>query len=48
MHNGVNIRDLNVVEAFWRLDGIRVSHPCLDQALQATGFEKYLPDPPTP
>jgi hypothetical protein len=60
MHNGVNIRDLNGVEAstsqfpligytvFWRLAGIRVSHPSLDQALQATGFEKYLPDPPTP
>src|SRR5215475_1829968 len=60
MSNGVNIRDLNGVEAstsqlpligytvFWRLAGIRVSHPDLDRALQATGFDKYLPDPPTP
>jgi hypothetical protein len=60
MLNGVNIRDLNGVEAstsqfplightvFWRLAGIRVSHPDLDRALQATGFDKYLPDPPTP
>ncbi len=60
MLNGVNIRDLNGVEAsisqfplvgftvFWRLAGIRVSHPDLEQALQAAGFEKYLPDPPTP
>ncbi len=60
MYNGVNIRDLNGVEAstsqfpligytvFWRLAGIRVSHPDLEQALQATGFDKYLPDPPTP
>jgi uncharacterized protein DUF6744 len=60
MHNGVNIRDLNGVEAstsqlpligytvFWRLAGIRVSHPSLEQALQATGFEKFLPVPPTP
>ncbi len=60
MRNGVNIRDLNGVEAstaqlplvgytvFWRLTGIRVSHPDLEQALESTGFEKYLPDPPTP
>jgi hypothetical protein len=60
MRNGVNIRDLNGVEAstsqfpligytvFWRLAGIRVSHADLDQALQAAGFDKYLPDPPTP
>ncbi len=60
MRNGVHIRDLNGVEAstsqfpligytvFWRLAGIRVSHPDLERALQATGFEKYLPDPPTP
>src|SRR5215475_6978341 len=60
MYNGVNIRDLNGVETsnsqfpligytvFWRLAGIRVSHPDLERALQATGFDKYLPDPPTP
>jgi hypothetical protein len=60
MRNDLNIRDLNGVEAstsqlplvgytvFWRLTGIRVSHPDLEQALKATGFEKYLPDPPTP
>jgi hypothetical protein len=60
MYNGVNIRDLNGVEAstsqlpligytvFWRLSGIRVSHPNLERALQATGFDKYLPVPPTP
>src|SRR5499426_3329811 len=60
MHNGVNIRDLNGVEAstsqfpligytvFWRLAGIRVSHPDLERALQSTGFDKYLPDSPTP
>jgi len=60
MRNGLNIRDLNGVEAstsqfpllgytvFWRLAGIRVSHPDLGQALQGAGFEKYLPDPPTP
>src|SRR6266542_1852957 len=60
MLNGVNIRDLNGVEAstsqflligytvFWRLAGIRVSHPDLERALQAAGFGKYLPDPPTP
>src|SRR5262249_35604876 len=60
MRNGVNIRDLNGVEAstsqfpligytvFWRLAGIRVSHPDLERALQATSFDKYLPDPPTP
>jgi uncharacterized protein DUF6744 len=60
MHNNVNICDLNGVEAstsqfpligytvFWRLAGIRVSHPDLEQALQATGFDKYQPDPPTP
>jgi len=56
MHNGVNIRDLNGVEAstsqfpllgytvLWRLAGIRVSHPDLERALQTAGFEKYLPD----
>jgi len=60
MYNGVNIRDLNGVEAsnsqfpligytvFWRLAGIRVSHPDLEQALHTTGFDKHLPDPPTP
>jgi hypothetical protein len=60
MHNGVNIRDLNGVEAstsqfpligytvFWRLAGIRVSHTDLEQGLQSAGFDKYLPDPPTP
>ena len=60
MRNGVDIRDLNGLEAatsqlpligftvLWRLEGIRVSHPDLGQALQASGFEKYLPDPPTP
>jgi hypothetical protein len=53
----LNIRDLNGVEAstsqlpllgytvFWRLAGIRVSHPDLEQALQAAGFDKYLPVP---
>jgi hypothetical protein len=56
----MNIRDLNGLEAstsqlpligftvLWRLAGIRVSHSDLEQALQAAGFEKYLPDPPTP
>ena len=60
MLNGVDIRDLNGLEAatsqlpligftvLWRLEGIRVSHPDLEQALQSAGFEKYLPDPPTP
>src|SRR5215475_6454427 len=60
MGNGVKIRDLNGLEAsisqfplvgftvLWRLAGIRVSHSDLEQALRATGFEKYLPDPPTP
>src|SRR5262249_60950541 len=60
MHNGADIRDLNSLEAatsqlpligftvLWRLEGIRVSHPDLGQALQSAGFEKYLPDPPTP
>src|SRR5215510_8756441 len=60
MGNGVNIRDLSGLEAsisqfplvgftvLWRLAGIRVGHLDLEQALQATGFEKYLPDPPTP
>jgi hypothetical protein len=60
MHKGMKIRDLNGVEAstsqfplvgytvFWRLAGIRVSHPDLGQALQTAGFDKYLPDPPTP
>ncbi len=60
MRNGMNIRDLNGVEAstsqfplvgytvFWRLAGIRVSHPDLERALQTAGFDQYLPDPPTP
>jgi hypothetical protein len=60
MRNGVVIHDLNGLEAatsqlpligftvLWRLEGIRVSHPDLEQALQSSGFEKYLPDPPTP
>src|SRR5262245_56923811 len=60
MSNGVDIRDLNGLEAatsqlpligftvLWRLEGIRVSHPDLEQALQSADFEKYLPDPPTP
>ncbi len=60
MRKGMKIRDLNGVEAstsqfplvgytvFWRLAGIRVSHPDLGQALQTAGFDKYLPDPPTP
>src|SRR5262245_540822 len=60
MRNGVDIRDLNGLEAatsqlpligftvLWRLEGIRVSHPDLEQALQSAGFEKYLPDPPSP
>ena len=60
MLNGMSIRDLNGVEAstsqfpligytvFWRLAGIRVSHPDLERTLQSTGFDKYLPDPPTP
>jgi hypothetical protein len=60
MRNGVNIHDLNGVEAatsqlpligftvLWRLEGIRVSHLDLEQALQASGFEKYLPDSPAP
>jgi Family of unknown function (DUF6744) len=60
MRNGLNISDLNSVEAstsqfplvgytvLWRLAGIRVSHPDLERALQTAGFEKYLPDLPTP
>src|SRR5882672_1067925 len=60
MRNGVDSRDLNGLEAatsqlpligftvLWRLEGIRVSHPDLEQALQSAGFEKYLPDLPTP
>jgi hypothetical protein len=60
MRNGVDIRDLNGLEAatsqlpligftvLWRLEGIRVGHSDLERALRATGFEKYLPDPPTP
>jgi hypothetical protein len=60
MLNGVDIRDLNGLEAatsqlpligftvLWRLEGIRVDHSDLEQALQSAGFEKYLPDPPTP
>ena len=60
MRNGVDIRDLKGLEAatsqlpligftvLWRLEGISVSHPDLEQALQSAGFEKYLPDPPTP
>lgn len=58
MHN--HIRDLNGIEAstaqlpligytvFWRLAGIRVSHPDLERALLTTGFSDHLPDPPTP
>lgn len=58
MHN--HIRDLNGLEAstsqlpligytvFWRLAGIRVSHPDLECALLTTGFSDHLPDPPTP
>jgi hypothetical protein len=60
MLNRVNIRDLNGLEAstsqlpligftvLWRLAGIRVSDSDLKQALHMTGFDKYLPDPPTP
>src|SRR5262245_33547414 len=60
MGNGLNIRDLNGLEAsisqfplvgftvLWRLAGIRVGYSDLEQALRATGFEKYLPDPPSP
>jgi hypothetical protein len=60
MLNGVDIRDLNGLEAatsqlplvgftvLWRLEGIRIGHPDLEQALQSAGFEKYQPDPPTP
>src|SRR5215470_18590969 len=60
MSNGADIRDLNGLEAatsqlpligftvLWRLEGIRVSHSDLEQALLVAGFEKYLPDPPTP
>ncbi|MBO0857957.1 MAG: hypothetical protein J2P21_05780 [Chloracidobacterium sp.] len=60
MNNGVDIRDLNGLEAatsqlpligftvLWRLEGIRVSHPGLEQSLQSAGFENYLPDPPMP
>ena len=60
MLNDVNIRDLNGLEAatsqlpligftvLWRLEGIRISHPDLEQPLQSAGFEKYLPAPPTP
>jgi uncharacterized protein DUF6744 len=33
---------------FWRLAGIRVALPDLSQPMAATGFSKYLPDPPTP
>lgn len=32
---------------FWRLGGIKVSHGALKEALDATGFGSYLPDPPT-
>lgn len=58
MHN--HIRDLNGIESstaqlpligytvFWRLAGIRVSHPDLERALLITGFSDHLPDPPTP
>src|SRR6266498_6123216 len=56
----MSIRDLRSVEAstsnlpllgytvLWRLAGIRVSQPNLEQALQGAGFSKYLPSPPTP
>jgi hypothetical protein len=55
-----NIRDLNSVESstaqfpligytvFWRLAGIRVSHPDLERALLTTSFSDHLPDPPSP
>ena len=54
------IRDLNSIEAstaqlpligytvFWRLAGTRVSHPELERALHATGFQNYVPAPPSP
>src|SRR6266508_4390798 len=60
MRANLSMSDLRIVEestsqlplvgftVFWRLAGIRVSHPDLEQALQSTGFDKYLPDPPTP
>jgi hypothetical protein len=60
MLNGVDIRDLKGLEAatsqlpligftvLWRLEGIRINHSDLEQALQSAGFDKYLPDPPTP
>jgi len=56
----MSFRDLRSVEAstsnlpllgytvLWRLAGIRVSQPNLEQALQGAGFSKYLPSPPTP
>lgn len=58
MHH--NILDLNSVESstaqfpligytvFWRLAGIRVSHPDLEHALLTTSFSDHLPDPPSP
>lgn len=60
MRDHLTLNSLNSVEAstaqlplagytvFWRLAGIRVNHPDLERALQATGFISYLPDPPTP
>jgi hypothetical protein len=41
------LRDLGYT-VFWRLSGIRVSHPDLERALQSTGFDKYLLVPSTP
>jgi hypothetical protein len=35
-------------KVFWRLAGIRVSHPEQERALQIAGIDKYLHDPPTP
>jgi len=60
MRDSLTISNLNSVEAstaqlplvgytvFWRLAGIRVNHSDLEKALRATGFDRYLPDPPTP
>lgn len=60
MHNKITINSLSGVEestsqlpligytVFWRLAGIRVALPDLAQAMGATGFSRYLPDPPTP
>src|SRR5262245_53797056 len=60
MHNNSTFSSLSGVEestsqlplvgytVFWRLAGMRVAHPDLAQALQATGFSQHLPDLPTP